>query len=71
MDPETERKLIRRQFTDEQWLRLIANAELKAAWDAGNFVKAGEIANPLIEGEVNDVGTLRRRLHKLEDTMFD
>ena len=71
MNPETERKKFRRQFTDEQWLRLIANDEFNAAWEKDNFVKAGEIASPLIMGEVNTVQQLRRRLRKPEDIMFE
>ena len=71
MNPDMERKRFRQQFNDEQWLRLYANAEFMAAWDAGNFVRAGEIANPLIKGEVNTVRQLRRRLRTLEDTLFE
>jgi len=71
MNPETERKKFRRQFNDEQWLWLTANAEFKAAWETENFVRAGEIANPLIKGEVNTVQQLRRRLHKPGDILFE
>jgi hypothetical protein len=71
MDPEMERKRFRRQFTNEQWLRLIANEEFKTAWETDNFVKAGEIASPLIMGEVNTVQQVRRRLHKPGDIVFE
>jgi len=50
MTPEQERKKFRASFDDEDWQRLESNAEFKSAWDAGNIVKAGEIAPIVLYG---------------------
>ena len=71
MSQEERRKKFRRQYSDEQWSRLYANAEFKAAWDSGNIDRAWEVANPMIYGEVNTVQQVRSRLHKLGDACFD
>ena len=62
MIPEIERQRFRQQFDDNEWFLLIANVEFKSAWDSDNFVRAGEIANPIIKGEVDNRRQLRNRL---------
>jgi len=38
---------------------LLANAEFKAAWESGNFVRAGELAEPIVYGQASSLREAR------------
>ncbi|MGD0209136.1 MAG: hypothetical protein ABSC89_16180 [Verrucomicrobiota bacterium] len=58
MNIENEQQKFKQQY-EKQWSRLCANLEFKKAWDSGNIVKAGEIANIVIEGDEPNIKEAR------------
>jgi hypothetical protein len=59
MDPQFERRRFRSQYSDSEWSLLLANAQFKAAWESGNFVRAGELADPIMYGRVSSLREAR------------
>ena len=66
MDPQLERRRFRSQYSDNQWSLLLANAEFEAAWESGNFVRAGELADPIVYGRANSLREARELKRQLQ-----
>jgi hypothetical protein len=50
MSDKSESKKFRSQFDDEDWSKLMKDAEFNIACDSGDFVKAGELAPAILIG---------------------
>ena len=59
MDPQLERRRFRSQYNDDEWSLLLANGEFRAVWECGNFVRAGELADPIVYGRANSLREAR------------
>ena len=53
MSDDIESKKFRAQFDDEDWSKLMKDAEFNLAWESGYFVKAGEVAPTILIGKAH------------------
>ncbi len=71
MGTQLDRRRFRWQYSNIEWSLLLANAEFKAAWESGNFVRAGELAEPIVYGQASSLREARevKRQHDNSDSV--
>ncbi len=51
-DMKLEKERFKGQFSSEEWEQLCADPRFKAAWDALDLIKAGELAGEILKGNI-------------------
>ena len=67
MKPEVEHKKFREQYTNEDWSRLKNRVQFMEAFHTDDFVRMGELADRITEGEAKTMpdARLKKRLNQL------
>jgi hypothetical protein len=65
---KSEKERFQKQYSEKQWAKLMKNPNFVAAWESweSNKIRAGEIANIIIEGNEPNIAEARiqRRINK-------
>jgi hypothetical protein len=56
---KSEKQKFQSQYTDKEWAKLCANTKFMTAWELGNLVESGEVANKIIEGDESNIHDAR------------